>query len=182
LEAAGLHFAIRPAEVDETPLAGESPEHLVLRLSSLKAHSVQAQNPDLPVLSADTIVALGETVFGKPDDLSQAKAMLQALSGQVHRVITGYTVIWAAREREKSGVVISKIAFRELTEVEIDWYLSLDQSLDKAGAYAIQLEGGFLTDWLEGSYTNIVGLPVKETLLALSEVLGPDIFPKRPGA
>ncbi|MDR2368866.1 MAG: Maf family protein [Deltaproteobacteria bacterium] len=174
LAAAGLAFRIHPADVDESPLGGESPEDLALRLATLKARAVGALEPDLPVLSADTIVALGDGILGKPDSPAQARDMLERLSGRPHRVITGYCLTWAAKGRERSGLAVTKIAFRRLTGAEIDWYLSLGQSMDKAGAYAIQMEGGFLTDWLEGSFTNVVGLPLKETLAALSEVLGFD--------
>ncbi|MDR1677568.1 MAG: Maf family protein [Deltaproteobacteria bacterium] len=176
LAACGLCFEILKAEIDENPNPGESPEDLVVRLALLKANTVLAQRPKLPVLSADTVVALDKVIFGKPESLDQAKDMLEKLSGRVHRVITGYCVTGGPQGREKYGLVISKIAFRNLSAAEIDWYLSLNQSMDKAGAYAIQMEGGFLTDWLEGSYTNIVGLPLKETLEALSTVLDRNLF------
>ena len=176
LEATGLPFLIIPAEVDETPLASESPEALALRLAVLKARSVSASLPDLPVLSADTVVALGGRTFGKPDNLAQAKATLMALSGKAHRVVTGFAAVWAAKEREKTGLVATEITFRDLTEPEIDRYLNLGQSLDKAGAYAIQMDGAFLVDRLEGSYPNAVGLPLKEALAVLSEVLGRELL------
>ncbi|MDR2300495.1 MAG: Maf family protein [Deltaproteobacteria bacterium] len=180
LAATGLTFSIAPTDVDESVGPNESPEELVGRLSFLKAKAGSEISPSLPVISADTVVALGERVFGKPENLTEAKAMLQSLSGQVHRVITGVSVIWAERQREKSLLVTSRIAFRKLTEGEIDFYLSLNESLDKAGAYAIQMGGGFLVDYLEGSYTNVVGLPLKETLAALAMVLGHDPLVKKP--
>jgi septum formation protein len=172
LSACGLSFESLPADIDETPEPGETPEELVLRLSRLKALFVQFQRPLLPILSADTVVALDEFIFGKPENLDEARTMLEQLSGRIHRVITGYYLTGGTKNKVKSGLVVSKIAFRNLSKAEINWYLSLNQSLDKAGAYAIQMEGGFLTDWLQGSYTNIVGLPLKETLSALTEVLG----------
>jgi septum formation protein len=177
LAATGLPFVVRPAEVDESPRPGEGPEATVLRLTALKAGQVTAQMPHLPVVSADTVVALGDKIFGKPASLGEAKATLMALSGKVHRVITGYGVFWPAQGRERSGLAVTDIGFRRLIEPEIDWYLSLGQSLDKAGAYALQSEGGFLTDRIEGSYTNAIGLPLKETLEALSQVLGRAALP-----
>jgi septum formation protein len=175
-----LPFALYQANVDETPKPGESPEDLVRRLAYLKAQAASEIFPQLPVLSADTIVALDGRVFGKPENLIEAQAMLQSLSGRVHRVITAVSVIWASKNRAKSLTVASKIAFRELTPGEIDHYLSLNESLDKAGAYAIQMGGGFLTDYLKGSYTNVVGLPLTETLAALTEVLGFNPLTKKP--
>ncbi|MDR3135210.1 MAG: Maf family protein [Deltaproteobacteria bacterium] len=172
LEACGLSFEIVPAEVDESPGPNESPEALVTRLSALKAQRVQRLRPWLPVISADTLVALGNKIFGKPESLPEARAMLGELSGQTHRVVTGYCVTRPGQEAAKPGLVTTKIAFRKLTAREIDWYLSLNQSLDKAGAYALQMGGGFLVDWLEGSYTSVIGLPLRETLEALSEALG----------
>lgn len=180
LAATGLPFALYQANVDETPKPGESPEDLVRRLAYLKAQAASEIFPQLPVLSADTIVALDGRVFGKPENLIEAQAMLQSLSGRVHRVITAVSVIWASKNRAKSLTVASKIAFRELTPGEIDHYLSLNESLDKAGAYAIQMGGGFLTDYLKGSYTNVVGLPLTETLAALTEVLGFNPLTKKP--
>jgi septum formation protein len=178
LEACGLCFEILPTEIDESPEPGETPENLVLRLATLKARSVAVIRPSLPILSADTVVVLNGDIFGKPENQAQARAMLERLSGKEHRVMTGYCVTGGPSGREKAGLVVSEIVFRNLTKAEIDRYLALDQSLDKAGAYAIQMGGGFMTDRLKGSYTNIVGLPLKEVLEALSEVLGEEIFEK----
>jgi septum formation protein len=174
LEACRLMFEILPAEVDERPAPGESPEEMVVRLATLKARSVQAKRPGLPVLSADTVVVLDGVIHGKPENLAEAKIMLETLSGRVHRVVTGYCATSGGQGADKTGLVVSRIAFRRLSSDEIDWYLSLGQSLDKAGGYGIQMEGAFLIDWVEGSYTNIVGLPLKEALEALREVLGQD--------
>jgi septum formation protein len=181
LEACGLRFETRSAEIDESPLAGETPEDCVLRLARAKAAWVRALRPDLPVLSADTVVALEGAILGKPGSLAEARDMLGRLSGRVHRVATGFCVLGGRGDdgymgdvagMGRSGLVVSRIAFRDLSQRDIDWYLSLGQSMDKAGAYAIQMEGGFLADWIDGSYTNIVGLPLRETLEALYCAIG----------
>jgi septum formation protein len=164
LQAAGVPLAVHPAHIDETPAAGEAPRDLVIRLARAKAAAVQGAL----VLAADTEVVLDGAVLGKPRDAAQARAMLAGLAGRAHDVLTGYCV--RGRGGERAAVVATRVVFRALTPEEIAAYVATGEPLDKAGAYGIQGAGGFLVDRLEGSYTNVVGLPLAEVLQALDEV------------
>ena len=119
----------------------------------------------VPVIAADTIVVLGETILGKPADAADAKRMLRELSGRAHEVKTGIAVLYQGKTVLK--VVTTKVFFRRLTEKEIDWYVRTGEPLDKAGAYGIQGKGAVLVEKIEGSYDNVVGLP----LAAVYEIL-----------
>lgn len=166
LEAAGYEFDVIAADVDETPMAYEKPEDYVERLAAHKAAVVAAQlaatDPDgaaeAVVVGADTIVVLGKDLLGKPVDAQDAKAMLRRLSGRVHHVLTGVAV--QSRELTTAISVESAVWFRELDDDEIDAYVAGGEPLDKAGAYAIQGDGGAFVDDIEGAWDNIVGLPV----------------------
>ena len=124
----------------------------------------------LPVIAADTIVVLGETILGKPADDADAKRMLRELSGRAHEVKTGTAVLY--QEKTVLKVVTTKVFFRRLTEKEIDWYVQTGEPLDKAGAYGIQGKGAVLVEKIEGSYDNVVGLP----LTAVYEILKDHLF------
>jgi septum formation protein len=174
LSNAGLFFDIVPSETDESFLPTETPVEGVIRLSQAKAKAVLAQYHNKVVLAADTVVAIGQAIFGKPADATEAKEMLRTLSGRVHWVITGLCICGGSRGIEKKRAVTSRICFRPLTDTEIDNYIAKGEYIDKAGGYAIQGDGGFLIHWIEGSYTNIVGLPLAETLATLFEVMGFD--------
>jgi septum formation protein len=148
-------------------------------MAQTKARSVFEPDLALPTLSADTAVTLDGAVFGKPGDRGEAKKMLTALSGKTHKVITGYCVHMGDNKPEICGSVETGITFRALTAQEIDGYLDRGESMDKAGAYAIQLGAGFMTADVDGSFTNIVGLPLKEVIDSLFSALGGD--PRRQG-
>jgi len=124
----------------------------------------------VPVIAADTIVVLGETILGKPEDAADAKRMLRELSGRVHEVKTGTAVLY--QDKTVLKVVTTKVFFRRLTEKEIDWYVQTGEPLDKAGAYGIQGKGAVLVERIEGSYDNVVGLP----LTAVYEILKDQLF------
>ena len=124
----------------------------------------------VPVIAADTIVVLGETILGKPADATDAKRMLRELSGRVHEVKTGTAVLY--QDKTVLKVVTTKVFFRRLTEKEIDWYVQTGEPLDKAGAYGIQGKGAVLVERIEGSYDNVVGLP----LTAVYEILKDQLF------
>jgi len=124
----------------------------------------------VPVIAADTIVVLGETILGKPADAADAKRMLRELSGRVHEVKTGTAVLY--QDKTVLKVVTTKVFFRRLTEKEIDWYVQTGEPLDKAGAYGIQGKGAVLVEKIEGSYDNVVGLP----LTAVYEILKDQLF------
>jgi septum formation protein len=166
LTQAGLDFVVIPPQVEEVPLPGEAPLALATRLATEKALAVARQvGPGAGlVLGADTIVVLGDRVIGKPRDAEDAVDMLRALTGCVHRVITGIAVADPARLVARTSAVESSVHMRAADDDEIRDYIALGESLDKAGAYALQGEGGrrFVTA-VEGSQTNVIGLPIEET-------------------
>jgi septum formation protein len=161
LSQLGLRFTVSAADLDETPLAGEVADAYVLRLARAKARAVAQRHPGAWVLAADTTVALGSELLGKPSGPAEAREMLGRLSGHTHAVYTGVAL---AGRAEASTVVRTAVTFRTLSAGEIDWYVGTGEPLDKAGAYAIQGRGGFLVAAVEGSPTNVIGLPLGETL------------------
>ncbi|WP_338261374.1 Maf family protein [Corallococcus caeni] len=163
----GLRFTVAAADIDETPMAGEIARNYVHRLAVEKARTVATRHPDAWVLAADTTVALGSELLGKPRDAAEAREMLTRLSGQIHEVFTGIAV---AGRAQASEVVRTQVTFRALSPEEIAWYADTGEPLDKAGAYAIQGKGGFLVQGIDGSPTNVVGLPLGETLALLGRV------------
>ena len=162
----GLSFEVSAADIDETPRQGEPATAYVLRLAQEKARVVAARAPGAWVLAADTTVALGDELFGKPRDAAEAREMLGRLSGRTHEVQTG--VALAGPTGEHSTVVRTHVTFRRLSAGEIAWYAGTGEPLDKAGSYAIQGKGGFLVASVEGSPTNVIGLPLGETLELLA--------------
>ena len=166
LLAAGLHGEGHPPDVDEAAAPGEPPAAMVLRLAIEKAATVETGEV---VVAADTAVVLDGEALGKPRDVEDAALMLARLSGRAHEVLTGFCVR-LGRER-LAAVVKTEVSFRPLSQAEIFGYVSSGEPLDKAGAYGIQGLGGALVDRVEGSYTNVVGLPLAEVLAAIREVL-----------
>lgn len=164
LETAGLRFTVIPSTLDEGPAPLAQPEEHVQRLAQDKAGEVAAQHPGSWVIGADTMVLAGDVILGKPGSPAEARRMLNTLSGKMHRVLTGYCLCCKEAGRSISDTVETKVVFKTLSETEIDWYLSTDEPFDKAGAYAIQGLGSFLVKRIEGSYTNVVGLPVCEVI------------------
>ncbi|QRN94296.1 septum formation inhibitor Maf [Archangium violaceum] len=164
----GLSFEVSAADIDETPRQGEPATNYVLRLAQEKARAVTARHPGAWVLAADTTVALGDELLGKPQDAAEARGMLGRLSGRTHEVHTG--VALAGPGGEHSTVVRTRVTFRSLSLGEIDWYVGTGEPLDKAGSYAMQGKGGFLVAAVEGSPTNVIGLPLGETLELLARV------------
>jgi len=167
LQAAGLTMQVQAADVDESLLPGETVEQTVKRLACLKASSV----PDnrLPVIAADTLVAVGEKVLGQPRDHHDARQMLQLLSGRKHSVYSGVCVSFQGKQR--SDTICTKVRFRHLDSEEINPYLKHNQVLDKAGAYALQEGASSFIDNIDGPLDNVIGLPVQRTLQLLSEVI-----------
>lgn len=157
----GIPLEVRPAQADETVLPGEAPIAYVLRVAREKARAVAG---DL-VLAADTAVVLGAEVLGKPADRDDARRMLRALSGTVHEVLTAVCVRRVRPEpaAELDAVVATRVRFAPLSPTEIEWYVGTGEPLDKAGAYAIQGSGGAFVLSVEGSVSNVVGLPLAET-------------------
>jgi septum formation protein len=162
----GLSFEVSAADIDETPHPGEPAEAYVLRLAREKARAVASRHPGAWVLAADTTVVLGDALLGKPRDAAEAREMLGRLSGRTHEVQTG--VALAGPTAEHSTVVRTRVTFRSLSAGEIAWYAGTGEPLDKAGSYAVQGKGGFLVAAVEGSPTNVIGLPLGETLELLA--------------
>jgi len=168
LRRAGIEAVVRPADVDETALPGEQPEAHVRRLAQAKAAAVATTEPDSVVLGADTVVVLGETIFGKPVDLAAARATLRQLSGRCHQVLTGVCLQRPAPTPPEVWVSRTEVHFRILTDAVIGAYFARVNPLDKAGAYGIQEHGDLLVDHIVGLESNVIGLPVEEVLARLS--------------
>lgn len=170
LRSIGLSPVVRPVELDETPLPGESPRTMVLRLAGEKAALAAADaSQGALILAADTTVAVDGRILGKPADAGEAADMLRRLSGRAHSVFTAVALRVAGDgDRSAEDVCESRVHFAQLTEADIAAYVATGEPMDKAGAYGIQAGGGWFVARVEGSYTNVVGLPVErlEPLLA----------------
>jgi septum formation protein len=164
LEQAGLIFAVFPSCVDEDGINITVPENLVKTLAEAKAKNVAEAYPESWVIGADTIVLINGEILGKPESKEAARQMIQRLNGQTHEVYTGYAICCEALKTCLSGVEKTEVHFKNLSELEIEWYIQTEEPFDKAGAYAIQGLGSFLVRRICGSYTNVVGLPVCEVL------------------
>jgi septum formation protein len=164
LTQAGLEFQVIPSTIDENKFPLSDPETYVQELATAKARDIAQKHPKSWVIGADTIVLINETILGKPRSKNQARAMLQQLSGKTHQVLTGYCICCESRQVLFSETVTTSVLFKQLSEDEIEWYIGSDEPFDKAGAYAIQGLGTFLVKAINGSYTNVVGLPVCEVI------------------
>jgi septum formation protein len=159
LKTAGFSFEVQPADVDETPRPAERPDAYALRVARDKASAVANRvGRGACVLAADTVVVSEGQILGKPESGGHAREMLSVLSGAVHEVLTA--VVIRDGDREESEVVATRVRFFPLSEAEIDWYVNSGEPDGKAGAYAIQGLGSRFVDWIEGSWSNVVGLPV----------------------
>jgi nucleoside triphosphate pyrophosphatase len=158
LSAAGFEFDVHAVEIDETPRPGEPAAAYVERLAIEKAQAVFALHPSEVVLGADTTVVLDGRILGKPEDRADAIAMLKALSGRAHDVLTGVAIVSTGGVR--SGVEHTRVWFSAVTDEDIRRYVESGQPMDKAGAYGIQGLASRFIPRIEGSYTNVVGLPV----------------------
>ncbi|EEE35981.1 septum formation protein Maf [Rhodobacteraceae bacterium KLH11] len=168
--------AIRPPDIDETPLKGELPVPYCNRITREKVQAVQAGGDDI-TLSADTTVALGRRILGKPENAGQAAEFLHALSGRRHRVITSVAVRCGDRVLQRD--VVSQVKLKRLSDVEVNAYLATGDWQGKAGAYAIQGPAGAFIPWISGSFTGIVGLPLSETA-ALLQGIGYPLYREAP--
>jgi len=172
LEQVGWVFEVVPAaEAEGPPREGECPIEYARRSAEAKAVAVSLTAPDAIVLGADTVVAVGDVVLGKPADDAEARRMLAALAGRGHWVHTGVS---AARAGEVLGseVASTEVFFRDLSPEEIAAYVATGEPLDKAGAYGIQGLGALLVDRIHGCYSNVVGLPLSRTRELLLAVDG----------
>lgn len=159
---AGIVCDVRPADICEDVLPGEQPAEHVMRLSREKARTVAGMAPGRYFIGADTVVVLDGRIMGKPADETDAALMLEALSGRTHEVITGITVLDRATDVCVSRSVSTEVLFKPLTEGEIRGYIATGCPMDKAGAYAIQGGAVHFVRSINGSYTNVIGLPMTE--------------------
>ncbi len=158
LRAAGFEFDVAPVDVDERFLPRETPEAAVARLAEMKAAVAASRHPHAVVLGADTTVVVRGEVLAKPADDADAARMLRLLSGRTHEVLTG--ICLCAQGRRLIHVEPSRVRMAPLTDEEIAWYVSTGEPADKAGAYAVQGLASRFIEGIDGSYANVVGLPI----------------------
>jgi len=168
-----VDFSVLSVDVDEQRFDEEPPVDYVKRVAIAKAQAgwyCLADDEKRPVLGSDTSVVLQNDVLGKPNDEQDARLMLQRLSGQTHQVMTAVAIVSA--ETILCELNISLVTFAALTEQDIDWYLSTQEGVDKAGGYAVQGLAALFIDKIEGSYSAIMGLAIRETGLLLTQLAG----------
>ena len=173
LRSVGLEFEVIPADIDESTRPGEAPAEYVGRLSAEKARVVADRvGDDTVVVAADTTVDVEGQILEKPTDAADARRMLGLLSGRSHLVHTGVTVVAGPRTSGHSTVVVeTAVEFVEMDSAMIDWYVGTGEPFGKAGGYAIQGAGAALVRRVEGSVTNVIGLPLAETLALISSTI-----------
>ena len=167
LAAAGISFEVLAADIDETPHTNEAPEAYVERLAIEKASAVLALRPGTTVIGADTTVVIAGPILGKPADAQDATDMLRLLQGRPHDVFTGVAV--ASASGVLAAVAHTRVWFGVMTDEDISWYVASGQPMDKAGAYGIQGLASRFIDRIDGSYTNVVGLPVAVVFSILNQ-------------
>jgi septum formation protein len=164
LEQAGLNFTVIPGNFDEKSVEITTPGNYVQILARSKAMNIAKHYPQNWIIGADTIVLINGKILGKPESTARARHMLRLLSGATHQVYTGYCICCKAKKRTFSDNVITDVLFKHLTDDEIEWYINTDEPFDKAGGYALQGLGTFMIKSINGSYTNVVGLPICEVI------------------
>lgn len=177
LHTAGLSFAIIPSSVEEVRRENEGVDDYVGRLALEKAVEVSGNHPESWVVGADTVVCLDDKVLEKPKDRDDAIGMLQSISGRVHTVYTGVALVRGKPQHAETTVTTSRVRMLHLDRDDVLWYVASGEPMDKAGAYAVQGIGGWFIETIEGSYTNVVGLPLS-TLFNMMRRAGID--PLRP--
>ncbi len=199
LERLGFSVKVIPSNVVEAREPDEAPESFVKRMARAKVLSVvdrlqttlypdaevlrrgglhkSADTPLRWVVGADTVVVLGGEILGKPKDNKEAVEMLTRLSDQVHDVITGFCVFDLRKNKEGLQALVSKVKFKRVSTEEVERYVAAGESLDKAGAYAVQGVGSYLVEWIHGSYTNVVGLPLCQVVEMMQEMGAHDVLP-----
>ncbi|WP_430461370.1 Maf family protein [Thalassolituus sp. LLYu03] len=171
LQQIGVRFSTATADIDETPQAGEKPAAYVARLALEKALAVAGLNAlqpaDTVYLGSDTTVVCDGEILGKPDDAAHACRILASLSGRTHQVMTAIALVQGGRSKVQT--VVTQVTFCALSREQIQAYVATGEPADKAGAYGIQGKGAVLVAGIEGSYSNVVGLPLTETAALLQE-------------
>ncbi|HEX7547246.1 MAG TPA: Maf family protein [Gemmatimonadaceae bacterium] len=173
----GIDHEVRPADVDESLLPGETPVAHAERLARAKAHAVAEREPGAVVIAADTIVVVDGEVLGKPLDARGARTMLRRLSGRTHTVLTAIAV--ARASRTESAVESVDVTFRPLSDDEIDAYIATGEPMDKAGAYGIQGYGATIVERVDGDYFSVMGLGLRRLVDLLERVGAPYRFQAR---
>lgn len=172
LKQMGIDCVVMPADIDESQLANELPTDYVLRLAKQKAQAIQRQltgrDAEMPILAADTTVALGNIIFGKPENDADAMQMLKKLSGTQHQVHTAVAVVF--NQQIELALSTTLVEMMPLSDAMIAAYIATNEHADKAGSYAIQGLAGNWIKRIDGSYTGVMGLPVHETALLLKKL------------
>ncbi len=166
----GLPFQVVDPQVEETPLEGENPKSTALRLASAKAQKAAMSHPEAVIVAADTLVILGDKILGKPGDGDEAVAVLEALRGKKHRVISGVIVLNAATREKREEVADTQVWMRDYSQEEITRYIGRGEPFDKAGGYAIQDKEFRPVAKVKGCYANVMGLPLCHLYTALKRV------------
>jgi septum formation protein len=162
LKQLGLTFRVEPSRMFEPARrAGETPSDYAVRLACLKASDVAGRHASGLVIGVDTVVVIGNSIFGKPRTKSEARSMLKGLSGRWHEVISGICIFDCRLGRPRTDFSRSRVHFRRLSTKDIDWYLKTGEHRDKAGAYGVQGYASLFIDRIEGCYFNIVGFPIQ---------------------
>jgi septum formation protein len=167
LKQIGLNFEVIPSNVEEDFVSAESPREHVMRLAEAKALDVGNRFPENWVIGADTIVYVDGIILGKPKSREEALEMLRLISGKEHRVLSGICVSHLKKGKRERETVETAVRVKALSPVEMDWYISTGEPFDKAGGYGIQGIGSFMIESINGSYTNVVGLPLCELMQML---------------
>lgn len=169
LRKIGLKFKVEASKYSENLNLKLEPRSLVRVLSAGKAEYVAARHKNAVIIAADTVVVIRGKIFGKPRSKTEAKKMLKMLSGQSHKVITGFTIIDTGTARKISGEEETKVFFRKLSGEEIKSYVNSGEPMGKAGSYAVQGLGAVIVRRIEGDYFNVVGLPLNSLMAALKK-------------
>ncbi len=171
LKATGLKFEIQPSAIDEGQISLVRPRDRAIKAALLKANAVATSLGTGVVIGADTIVCLGDKIYGKPADRLSAEQMLRSLSGQTHCVITGLAIREVQHSTAFLDAVETRVKMRHISDEELQWYLDSGEPFDKAGAYGIQGLAGKFVEHIEGCYFNVVGLPLPRLIEMLSQFI-----------
>ncbi len=171
LKKLGLEFTVVPSNVREEHTLRTNIENLVRHNTFNKGMAVAQKHPDALIISADTVVALGDRILGKPKNEREAAEMLRLLSGKIHAVYTAIGLFFQRYEKSMLDVVCTRVRFRSISEEEIWAYINTGEPFDKAGAYGIQGQGALLVEGIEGCYYNVVGLPLSRLFTMLTEFM-----------
>jgi len=178
LRSLGIEFSVLRIEIPESHSTEESPRLYVQRMARQKALQGAEGLTEGLVIAADTVVVIDDTVLGKPQTKDDAARMLRLLQGRVHRVISGVALYCARTHRCLTAAEETEVKFAEMTDEEIEWYISTGEPMDKAGAYGVQGKGAVFIEWVRGSYSNVVGLPLR-LIYTLAKQLGYSLtYPK----